>query len=220
MLRERMQMLRKKYTDSVTTVDSMLEQVKQALASPREGFLEDLGKLEDQVNHYELELDFYCTSIISLYAPEAKDLRTVLMILKMNSDVERIGDLLFGIGKVVKQLQETGEKVDPELLGLLTDAGSMFTQTGRAFLDEDETKASSVLQMDDAIDSRRHVIIGRMLETIAKDPTHVQRYYSNIKITQKIERIADHSTNIAEDVIYMLKATSVKHHHDEGHGQK
>jgi len=219
MLREKMELLRKKFTDSIAEVEGMLAEVSGGLVEASEGFLEKVAAREERVNQFELELDFFCTSIISLYAPEARDLRTVLMILKMTNDVERIGDLLYGVAKVVAQLREQGEACDPELRGLLDDAGAMFKRAVDAFFEEDAQKADAVLADDDAIDQRRHRIIGRMLETIAKDPDHVRRYYSNIKATQKVERIADHATNIAEDVIYMIKATSVKHQHEEGHGK-
>ena len=115
MLREKLLQLRKKFTDSAGAVETMLDRVGKALINPDSDFMEELSVLEAQVNHYELELDFFCTSIISLYAPEAKDLRTVLMILKMNGDVERIGDLLYGIAKVVRNLRETGEPADAAL---------------------------------------------------------------------------------------------------------
>lgn len=221
MLPEKMTLLRKKFSDSALTAETMLDRILKGLTHLDPDFFQTMTRLEDQMNQFEIELDFYCTSIISLYAPEAKDLRTVLMVLKMNHDIERTGDLLFGIAKALKHLSEQGEKADPELSMLMADAAEMVRGVIRAFLDEDVVKAESILSQDEVVDSRRHAIISRMLTTISKDPDHVSRYYDSIKIAQKIERIGDHATNMAEDIIYMVKARTIKHHggdHPDGVG--
>lgn len=213
MLREKMELLRKKFTEGAGLVEAMLEAVEKALGGGREGFVEEVRAYEDKINQLENELDFYCTSIISLYGPEARDLRTVLMILKMNNELERVGDLLWGIAKSLRLIREKGSIVNLQpVTKLLSEAGKMFRSSINAFLKEDYALAESILAQDDAVDEERSKMVRNYLMEMEKEPKQVESLYHLIKITQNAERIADHATNISEDVIYMVEGRNVKHH--------
>jgi len=213
MLREKMELLRKKFTEGAGLVEAMLEAVEKALSGAREGFIEEVRAYEDKINQLENELDFYCTSIISLYGPEARDLRTVLMILKMNNELERVGDLLWGIAKSLRLIREKGSVVNlAPVTKLLSEAGKMFHSSINAFLQEDHALAESILAQDDAVDEERSKMVRNYLMEMEKEPKQVESLYHLIKITQNAERIADHATNISEDVIYMVEGRNVKHH--------
>ncbi|MBL8992914.1 MAG: phosphate signaling complex protein PhoU [Spirochaetia bacterium] len=208
-----MELLRKKFTEGAGLVEAMLEAVEKALAGTRDGFIEEVRAYEDKINQLENELDFYCTSIISLYGPEARDLRTVLMILKMNNELERVGDLLWGIAKSLRLIREKGSVVNlGPVTKLLSEAGKMFHSSINAFLQEDHALAESILAQDDAVDEERSKMVRNYLMEMEKEPKQVESLYHLIKITQNAERIADHATNISEDVIYMVEGRNVKHH--------
>ncbi len=212
MLKEKMLMLSRKFSQDATIIEQMLSLVIKAMAEkPSEAFFKEMTDLEEKVNQYQVEIDFYCTSIISLYAPEARDLRTVLMILKMNNEMERVGDMLNGIAKALRALEDAAPDAhQKDITELLRIAGKMFKDAIDSFLTDDAQKAHSLLKQDSFIDAERTRIIQLQLEGMAKEPKQVEKLFYLIKITQKIERIADHATNLAEDIIYIIEGKDVK----------
>jgi phosphate transport system protein len=133
------------------------------------------------------------------------------MILKMNGEMERVGDLLNGIGKSLIALENLGAQgAQKDITELLKASGKMFKDAINSFLSDDVSKAHEVLTQDDFVDAERNRIITLQLEEMAKDPRNVERLFNLIKITQKIERIADHATNLCEDIIYIIEGRDVK----------
>jgi phosphate transport system protein len=166
------------------------------------------------IDKLELEIDEKCTDLIARYQPMAKDLRFILTGMKINAELERIADIAVDIA------QRTLELVDKPLLKPLIDipkltaiAQNMVKMSIDAFVKGDISLAKRVLLSDNEADHLRNVIQKELIEDyMVKDPTTATRAVQLLLIARFLERMCDHTTNIAEDVIYMVHAQVVRHH--------
>jgi phosphate transport system protein len=169
------------------------------------------------VNDIELEIDDLCLKVLALQHPVGSDLRMVRSILKANTDLERVGDQAVNIAQAsMKLLQfpsiEPARDVDP----LANLALSMLHDTLRAFVERDVDRALSVLRRDDAADATRDAILRARMARMIVDPGTTERGLALIVIARCLERIADHATNIAEDLIFMVEGRDVRHREGTG----
>ncbi len=169
---------------------------------------------DNNVDHLELEIDEKCIDLIARYQPMAGDLRFITTGMKINAELERIADIAVDIA------QRSLELIDEPLLKPLVDipkltiiAQSMVKNAIDAFVKRDIELANKVLNSDPQADSLRNIIQKELIEDfIMKDTRTAHRAVQLLLITRFLERACDHTTNIAEDVIYMVKAEVVKHH--------
>ncbi|MBF0217353.1 MAG: phosphate signaling complex protein PhoU [Candidatus Omnitrophica bacterium] len=169
---------------------------------------------DSAIDKLELEIDEKCTDLIARYQPMAKDLRFILTGMKINAELERIADIAVDIA------QRTLELVDKPLLKPLIDipkltaiAQNMVKMSIDAFVKGDISLAKRVLLSDNEADHLRNVIQKELIEDyMVKDPTTSTRAVQLLLIARFLERMCDHTTNIAEDVIYMVHAQVVRHH--------
>ncbi len=167
-----------------------------------------------KVNELEVAIDDKCLQLIALYQPAAMDLRFIAMALKMCTDLERIADLAVNI------CQRTLELADRPQLKPLIDiprmaslAQGMLRDAVDAFVNRDVDLAKQVIRRDDEADSLRNLVQSELVnDYLAKDASTAPRAVALILVARYLERICDHTTNIAEDVIYMVKGDKVKHH--------
>jgi phosphate transport system protein len=143
----------------------------------------------------------------------AADLRLIVAALKINTDLERMGDLSVNIAQRALSLMEgpvIKPMIDiPHIAGLVQ---SMVRKALDAFVHRDADLARSVLSSDDAVDNMRTACYHELVSFMEQDPHHVQQALALLSITRNLERIADHSTNIAEDVLFLVKGVDVRHH--------
>jgi phosphate transport system protein len=169
---------------------------------------------DNNVDQLELAIDEKCIDLIARYQPMAKDLRFITTGMKINSELERIADIAVDIA------QRTLELIDKPLLKPLVDipkltsvAQNMVRMAIDAFIKGDIELAKKVLLSDPEANNLRNMIQKELTEDyMAKDPSSAPRAVQLLLITRFLERICDHTTNIAEDVIYMVQAEVVKHH--------
>jgi len=167
-----------------------------------------------KVNELEVAIDDKCLQLIALYQPAAMDLRFIAMAMKMCTDLERIADLAVNI------CQRTLELADQPQLKPLIDipklaalAQGMLRDAVDAFVNRDVDLAKQVIRRDDEADSLRNLVQSELVnDYLAKDASTAPRAVALILVARYLERICDHTTNIAEDVIYMVKGDKVKHH--------
>jgi len=167
---------------------------------------------EALVNAMEIEVDEQATRLLALHQPVACDLRYLTAALKINTDLERIGDLAATIARrSLSLLQSPAVKplVDIPLMAQLAQA--MLAQSLRAFIDRDADLAREVLLADDAVDSLRDSVTTELIELMKREPDTVERSVDLIFIARSLERIADHATNIAEDVLFLIRGVDVRH---------
>ena len=168
---------------------------------------------DDAVNTLEMEIDELCLRTMALYQPEARDLRLLAMALKINNDLERMGD------QAVNIAERTMELLKEPLLKPLIDIPRMAELAQRmvkdsidAFVHQDAMRAHAVCRQDDEVDRFDDQIFRELLTYMMEDPKAITRSVNLILISRHLERIADHATNIAEDVIYLVEGKNIKHH--------
>jgi phosphate transport system protein len=171
---------------------------------------------DEAIDRMEVEVEEECLKILALYQPVAADLRFVIAVLKINNDLERMGDLAKNIAKRVSQLEgiETIE-IPPEIRPMAMQAEEMVRECLAAVIHGDPALARRIREQDDIVDNARQKIRRRILAGIKDNPDDVEALLRVNSITKHIERIADMATNVAEDVIYMVEGEIVRHRVDE-----
>jgi phosphate transport system protein len=167
---------------------------------------------DEEIDRMEVEVEEECLKILALYQPVAADLRFVVSVLKINNDLERMGDLAKNIAKRVPQLA-AGEPcpLPPEIRTMATQAQEMVKQCLDAVVTGDPTLARQVREEDDAVDASRQRVQKMVMQGIRESPEKVETLLRINSVSKHIERIADMATNIAEDVIYMVEGDIVRH---------
>jgi len=212
--------LKERCTGFSALTESMIAKSIRGLLDKDERALKELvEKDEPDANRYEVEIDELITETIAQFSPKAKDLRTVLMILKMNNDLERIGDLAVNIAESALFLIDK-PPVKPliDIPRMAELAGKMLKNSIDSFVNEDPVLAKSVCEMDNEVDNLRDQILRELITFMVSDPSTIERSIHLIRISRNLERIADLSTNICEDVIFMVEGRTIKHHLGEKGG--
>jgi len=208
--------LKKELVIFATLAETMISKSIKGLLKKEKTILREVEELhEPDANAYEIKIEELCTSLIAQYEPRAKDLRTVLMIFKMTSDIERMGDHAVHIADSSLSL------ITKPLVKPLIDIPRMADETIRSvndaiqsFINEDAGLARSVCERDDIIDGLQTQIFRELVTFMTSDPTTIERSLHLIRIANNLERIADLATNISEDVIFMVEGKIIKHHQE------
>jgi len=167
---------------------------------------------ESRINQIQIEIDEKATRLLALDQPVAKDLRFILAAMKINSDLERMGDLAEGIAKRAGLLmKEPLAKAPIDIPQMANLVQSMVRKALDSFVRKDVDMARDVLASDDAVDELRDTILHDLLRFMRQDLEHSGQYLHLIFVAQNLERIADHATNIAEDALYLAKGIDVRH---------
>ena len=179
----------------------------------RDGALVDKASQGDEpINQLHIEIDNRCFTLLALHQPMATDLRAIVSSAKINTDLERIGDLAVNIAEVSKRYNNhppVKRLVDiPQMSDL---AQAMLRDALDAFVRRDIELARRVLNEDDKLDALKTKVFRELLNYMLKDPATVEPSLDLILISRHLERIGDHATNIAEDVIFMVSALDVRH---------
>ncbi len=170
---------------------------------------------EARVDQMEIQIDDLVTSMIALTQPVARDVRMATAAIKINADLERMGDLAVGI--VERSLSLMHQKSLPALdrfavLAQLVE--SMVLESLDSFIKRDVDMAEKILLSDDAVDNQRNEITEQLIKDMQANPEIIPRAIDLIVIARNLERIADHATNVAEEVIFLVKGEDVRHAHD------
>ena len=167
---------------------------------------------DSRINDLQMEIDERCLELIALQHPVAGDLRTVMSAFKINADLERVGDLAVNVALAAqKYFQHPPVKrlIDIPRMGTL--AVSMLHEAIDAFVARDVVRAQNVLRQDDWVDTLRDQILRELLTYMLGNPATVEPALELIFISQHLERVGDHATNIAEDVIFIVDGRDVRH---------
>ena len=163
-------------------------------------------------NRMDVEIDELCIRLLALHQPAARDLRLITTGLKITTDLERIGDMAVNIGERVLELNEEPQlKPFIDIPQMADIAQRMLRQSLDAFVREDTDLALKVCAEDDSIDALNNQLFRELLSFMAENPSTVTRATRLLFVSKYLERIADHATNIAEMVVFMVKGTSIRH---------
>ncbi len=167
---------------------------------------------DNDIDRMEIDIEEECLKILALHQPVAADLRYVIACMKMNNDLERIGDLAVNIAKRVKHLTEDGrDMLLVDFTPMMDRTRHMLKQALDSLINMDMDKALQVLNDDDEIDLYNKNIHSELKAMIKNNPAHVEYYLNLLSVSRHLERIGDYATNIAEEVIYMVKGDIIRH---------
>jgi phosphate transport system protein len=210
---EELEQLKTKLLEMGSLVESSIQRSILAVTQKDRSAAAEVFRNEARINAIELEIDDFAVKLLALQQPMAADLRLIIAALKINTDLERMGDLAENIAHRALALME-GAPIKP-LIDIPHIAGlvqSMVRKALDAFVTRDADLARSVLASDDAVDSLRTACYHELVSYMEQDPNNIQEALALLSITRNLERIADHSTNIAEDVMFLVKGVDVRHH--------
>jgi phosphate transport system protein len=171
---------------------------------------------DEEVNALQIEIDDRCLKLLALQQPMASDLRLITSAMKINADLERIGDQAVNIAETaLKVIAHAPLRPVLDLHRMAELAQKMTRDSLDAFVRRDSVLARAVLAQDDEVDLLKDQSFRVLLTYMMADPGTIERALALILISRNIEHIADHATNIAEDVIFLVEAKDVRHHHEE-----
>jgi phosphate transport system protein len=215
MLTNKILELKQLLMSEASLAEKMVNMSIDALYTNNPNILQDVLVFEDRVNQIEVELENKCTAAIALHQPEARDLRLILMIYKINNDLERMGDQGVNIAESVGHL--AGNPVVhelPELVRMKDAALRMLSDSLDAFSREDVELSSAVCDADNVVDELNRIIYHRLVEMLKANPAITENCLHLLRVAKNLERIADLSTNIAENTVYLASGKTIKHHYD------
>jgi phosphate transport system protein len=208
--------LTKKVIEQSAIVENMLQLAIQGLLERDGKLLQRVEELEDTLNQQEMELEEDCIGVIALYHPEATNLRTVLMIMSMNSDLERMGDIAVNISESAAYIiQRPSIKRLINIPKMAEEVKKMLHNSITGFIEGDTTLAWDVCKNDDVVDDLQEQIYRVLVTYMLEDPTNIKRCMKLNTIASNLERMADLSTNIAEETIFMVEGVVIKHNSSE-----
>jgi len=168
---------------------------------------------DEPINQLHVEIDERCFRLLALYQPMATDLRSIVAAVKINSDLERVGDLAVNIAEAARRYAmhpPVKQLIDIPRMGDI--AQEMLHDALDAYVRRDTTLARSVLHCDDELDGLKTQVFRELLTYMLQDASTIEPALDLILVSRHLERIGDHATNIAEDVIFMVSAQDVRHH--------
>jgi phosphate transport system protein len=213
---QELDLLKAKLLEMSALVESAVYRSVQGVVEKNEELAQQVLRNEARINQLEIEVDNLAIGILALQAPMAQDLRLVTAAIKINNDLERMGDLSVSIAQSALALMR--EPVIRPLIDIPHIAGlaqSMVRKALDAFVNRDSELARSVLASDDAVDNMRTASYHELISFMEKNPEHIPQALYLLSVVRNLERIADHATNIAEDVLFLIKGIDVRHHNEE-----
>ena len=194
--------------------------VSQRVASAMRGLIEqDLDLLDEvaigdvEVNALQMAIDDRAFKLLALHQPVAVDLRVIVAAMKINSDLERVGDLAVNLAEAGRRYLAAGRLQEETLLTRMSEiAETMLENALQAFVSGNLGVAQAVLERDDALDSLRAQAYRRLVEVMIDKPSVVNSALELMLMTRHLERIGDHATNVAEDVFFVVAGEDVRHH--------
>jgi len=208
--------LKKKLLELGAKVEDSLRQSVLALAGRDRKLAETIIEQETTIDTLEVEFEEECLKVLALHQPVARDLRFIVSALKINNDLERIGDLAANIAERAVFLSKRDVIDSPyDVLGMADHARNMVRKSLDAFANLDEETAREVCTIDEKIDRLNREAYPKVTRAMQENPEHLEQLINYISISRYLERVADHSTNIAEDVLALLGGEIVRHRLEE-----
>lgn len=211
-IRREIATLKKELLSLGAAVEEILYKAMKSLEERNKALAEEVMEEDTVIDQMEVEIEEDCLKVLALYQPVAIDLRLIIAILKINNDLERVGDLAVNIAERAAFLA-TREKIDIPLdfMKMADISRDMLKKSLDALVTEDPALAHKVCGMDDAVDAINREMYITIQEAIRNDPSRMESLIHLLSVSRHLERVADLATNIAEDVIYMIEGEIVRH---------
>lgn len=204
--------LKKKILQMTALVEESVRKAIGAVKDKNAVLAEEVVLNDDQIDLMENELEEECLKILALHQPVAIDLRYVVVCLKINNDLERIGDLAVNIADRAKAISRDEDDFMPESITKMIDAAiAMLKKSLDAFIEMDSGLAREVSLMDDTLDELNRNMYLEIKKLIMEEPGRTGYLLHILGVSRQLERIGDYAVNISEDVIYMIDGKIVRH---------
>jgi phosphate transport system protein len=195
-------------------VEQSIENATDAWQQRKAAKILEVYAIEDRVNTAHMAVDDACFKLLALQHPLASDLRLIFAVIKINNDLERMVDLAVNIANNTEYYLKSPERMDMrELSDMSDEVRAMVRDVLNAFVTGDQNIAASVLERDDKVDAFKRKILEHVLDTMKRNPAVIEPGLNIILMAKNLERIGDHATNIAEDVIFTVSGQDVRHSH-------
>lgn len=195
-------------------VETSIHNSIRSLVERDDALMVAIWESEERINQLDIEIDEFATRLLALHQPVARDLRFLTATIKINSDLERMGDLAVNIAQhSISLLARPQLKPLVDVPHMSRIVESMVRKSLDAFVQRDEALARSVLLSDDEVDDLKNSVYQELLGLLENGQAPVGTAFDLIFIAHNLERVADHATNIAEDVLFLVKGVDVRHHH-------
>ena len=209
---EELQQLKEKLLRMSGLVEEVINTSVKALIDRDAVLAQKAVQADKAIDMFEIEIDELSLRLLALYQPQAGDLRFITSSTKINNDLERIGDLGVNIAqRTLDLLKNPPFQSLSDITEMAKAAQSMLKDSLNAFVNKDSSLAEAVCKRDDVVDNLNKVIFKKVLMNKPHD-AEVERAIDLVLVAKNLERIADHSTNICEEVIYMIEGKNIKHH--------
>lgn len=195
-------------------VETSIHNSIRSLVERDDAMMVNIWEAEERINQLDIEIDEFATRLLALHQPVARDLRFLTATIKINSDLERMGDLAVNIAqRSISLLGRPQLKPLIDVPHMSKVVESMVRKSLDAFVQRDEQLARSVLMADDEVDDLKNSVYQELLGMMDHGEAPPGTAFDLIFIAHNLERVADHATNIAEDVLFLIRGIDVRHHH-------
>jgi phosphate transport system protein len=211
--REELEALQGRLLEMGGLAEERVRAAVQGLVSRDPALVEKVLHGDEPINQLHIEVDNRCFRLLALHQPMATDLRAIVAAVKINTDLERVGDLAVNIAEAANRYishPPVKKLIDIPSMGQIAQA--MLRDALDAFVKRDTELAHQVLNEDDRLDGLKTQVFRELLTYMLTDPGTIEAGLDLILVSRHLERIGDHATNIAEDVIFMVSALDVRHH--------
>lgn len=193
-------------------VEDAINKSLLAVVDRRKELAEEVIREDDQIDQREVQIEEECLKVLALHQPVAVDLRFIITVLKVNNDLERMGDLAGNIAERAVFLADQPQlEITVDFPAMADGVRTMVRNSLDALTNMDTDLAWKVIAMDDEIDDMNRKMFGVFQELMCKDCENIDRSVQTLSVSRHLERIADLATNIAEDVIYMVDGELIRH---------
>jgi len=204
--------LKEKLLHMGAIAEKMIHAINAVLIDQATGHLSTIYEQEQELDRLQGEIDEETIRLIGVYTPVAGDLRLLLMVTRINAEIERVGDKIVDIGHFVENfLQEKRAKKYVDFAHIVTVTEQMLRNALNAFVNRSHSEALAVVQADDEVDQLTDQTFRVLFTHILDEPQSIGHILGLMLAAQALERIADHAVNIAEDVVYMVKGKDIRH---------
>ncbi len=205
--------LKDKLLRMATMAEQAVETAVRAYQQRDRGACREVFQIEHDINLNERQIDELALDLLAMQQPMASDLRFILAIIKINADLERVGDQAVNIAqRVAEVLELPSAELPADVPRMAAIASEMIRKALQSFVRGDVELAESVLLQDNEVDRMKRDTEQSMVEQMKRSPGQLQQALDVLLIARNLERVADHATNIAEDVIFWVRGADVRHH--------
>lgn len=202
-------------------VEEAVRRSIRALLDRRVELAERVIDGDDEIDRHEVELEEECLKVLALHNPVASDLRFIVACLKIENDLERIADLAANIAeRSVSLAERSALPVPPRIREMVETCARMLRQSIEAFVRGDAVLARRICAEDEQVDQANRLIIQELLAAMHREPACIDEAVELISVSKNLERIGDHATNIAEDVVYLVEGDIIRHRTKRAPGEQ